>query len=96
MKKEFNLSLFLGCCLIAVSIVAAGWMVSRAIPDAQTTVSITEKAYLTPEEAADFCGLEVEDLQAFSEAPNLTAVINGKTVYWKAALIECMNSQFVK
>ena len=31
--KNFNLSQFLGCCVIGISIVIAGWLISKELPN---------------------------------------------------------------
>ena len=31
--KNFNLSQFLGCCVIGISIVIAGWLISKDLPN---------------------------------------------------------------
>ena len=50
MKKNFDLSLFLGCCVISVGIIVAGWLISKEMPDttkvpASLAITTTDSAY---------------------------------------------------
>ena len=50
MKKNFDLSTFLGCCVISIGIIIAGWLISRELPDtthvpSSLAVTITDSGY---------------------------------------------------
>ena len=50
MKKNFDLSLFLGCCVISVGIIVAGWLISKEMPDttkvpSSLAITTTDSAY---------------------------------------------------
>ena len=100
MKRVFNWGAFLGCLLIAVSVLAAGFLIRGAMPEQTEAVSVLDAEYLTPEQAAQYLGLEPIDLVALDktgafEPRKVSVRIQGKTVYRRSELADWMNSQFV-
>ena len=79
MKKNFDLSIFLGCCVISVGIIVAGWLISKELPEtthvpASLAVTTTDSAYgqfgeyLSVYEVAAYLGITDEDVTAFIDS----------------------------
>lgn len=79
MKKSFDISLFLGCCVISIGIIVAGWLISKELPDAthvpsSLAVTTTDTAYgqfgeyLSRYEVAAYLGITDEDVTALVES----------------------------
>ena len=96
MKNNINWGALIGGIVISIGLVISSFVIANSIGFATENRDIASKDYLTPEQAAYYCGLDVEDLSCFDDFPDVKTVINGKTVYWREVLIQCMNSQFVK
>ena len=70
--KDFNLSQFLGCCVIGISIVVAGWLISKEMPNTTqvpSNLSVVTQAqdeqygnYLSKYEVAAYLGITDEDV----------------------------------
>ena len=70
--KNFNLSQFLGCCVISIGIVVAGWLISKELPDTTKVPSnlsvITQTHdetfgdYLSKYEVAAYLGITDADV----------------------------------
>ena len=78
MKKNFDISLFLGCCVISIGIIVAGWLISRELPDtthvpSNLAVTTTDSAYgqfgeyLSNHQVAAYLGITDEDVNALVE-----------------------------
>ena len=74
--KNFDLSHFLGCCVIGASIVAAGWLIGRELPDTPhipSNLSVTSSGfrekdesfgkYLSEYEVAAYLSITDEDVE---------------------------------
>ncbi|MBP3616991.1 MAG: helix-turn-helix domain-containing protein [Lachnospiraceae bacterium] len=79
MKKSFDVSLFFGCCVISIGVMAAGWLISKELPDAthvpsSLAVTTTDTAYgqfgeyLSRYEVAAYLGITDEDVTALVES----------------------------
>lgn len=70
--KNFNLSQFLGCCVISAGIVVAGWLISQELPNTTQVPSslsvITKTAdeqygnYFSEYQVAAYLGITNEDV----------------------------------
>lgn len=70
--KSFNLSQFLGCCVISVGIIVAGWFISEELPDTTqvpSSLSVVTKTmdelygnYLSEYEVAAYLHITEEDV----------------------------------
>ena len=70
--KNFNLSQFLGCCVIGISIVIAGWLISKELPNTTqvpSNLSVMTQTqdeqygnYLSKYEVAAYLGITDEDV----------------------------------
>lgn len=86
--KNFNLSQFLGCCVINVGIMIAGWLISEELPDTTyvpSTLSVMTQTqdemfgdYLSKYEVAAYLGITEEDVDQLFHAGEL------KGTYMKA------------
>lgn len=87
MKKNFDVSLFLGCCVISVGIIVAGWLISKELPEttkvpsnlAVTTNSSTYGQYgeyLSKYEVAAYLGITDEDVNSLVESLIKTGELN--------------------
>lgn len=85
MKKNFDISLFLGCCVISIGIIIAGWLISKELPDtthvpSSLAVTTTDSAYgqfgeyLSEYQVAAYLGITNEDVTALIEAGELDGV----------------------
>lgn len=99
--KNFNLSTFLGCCVISAGIIVAGWLISSRIPDSPTippSLTVTTSNmddqyddYLTKYDVQGYLGVAEENLDALLESGELDSVytkIGTSYVFSKAALQE--------
>ena len=79
MKKNFDISVFLGCCVISIGIIIAGWLISKELPNtthvpsslAVTTAETTYGQYgeyLSKYEVAAYLGITDEDVAALVES----------------------------
>ena len=79
MKKNFDMSLFLGCCVISIGIIIAGWLISKELPDttrvpSNLAVTTTDVAYgqfgeyLSNHQVAAYLGITDEDVNALVES----------------------------
>ena len=72
--KNFNLSQFLGCCVISIGIVIAGWLISKELPNTTqvpSSLSVVTQArdemfgnYLSKYEVAAYLGITDEDVDS--------------------------------
>ena len=67
--KNFNISQFLGCCVIGASIIVAGWLISKEMPDTTqvpSNLSVTQEErigkYLSMYEAAVYLSISEDDV----------------------------------
>lgn len=71
--KTFNLSQFLGCCVISIGIIVAGWLISNELPDTASvpaSFSVTTRTadelygnYLSKYEVAAYLNITDEDVE---------------------------------
>ncbi len=90
--KNFNLSQFLGCCVISVGIVVAGWLISQELPDTTrvpSSLSVTTKTmdelygnYLSEYEVAAYLSIAEEDVDALLRTGKLdgTYMVAGESL----------------
>ena len=104
MKKNFDMSLFLGCCVISVGIIIAGWLISKELPEttrvpaslAVTTTNVDYAQfgeYLSKNEVAAYLGITDEDVNVLIEAgefDNTFTKLGANYVFVKSALDEWM------
>lgn len=70
--KNFNLSQFLGCCVISIGIIIAGWLISEELPNTTqvpASLSVVTKTmdelygnYLSKYQAAAYLNIADEDI----------------------------------
>ncbi len=102
--KNFNLSLFLGCCVIGISIIISGILISSNLPgttlvpsNLAVTTSNSEsgfKDFLSEYEVAGFLSINTEDvfnLIASGEFDTLSTKIGDSYVFSKVGLEAWMN-----
>ena len=104
MKKNFDLSLFLGCCVISAGIIVAGWLISKEMPDttkvpASLAITTTDSAYgefgeyLSKYELAAYLGITDDDVTSLINAGELKDVstkLGANYVFVKDAVDEWM------
>ena len=104
MKKNFDLSLFLGCCVISVGIIVAGWLISKEIPDttkvpASLAITTTDSAYgefgeyLSQYELAAYLGITDDDVTSLinsGELKDVSTKLGANYVFVKDAVDEWM------
>ena len=84
-KKNFDMSLFLGCCVISIGIIIAGWLISKELPDttrvpSNLAVTTTDVAYgqfgeyLSEYQLAAYLGITNEDVIALIKSGELEGV----------------------
>ena len=107
MKKNFDLSTFLGCCVISIGIIIAGWLISRELPDtthvpASLAVTTTDSGYgqfgeyLSQFELAAYLGITDEDVTTLINAGELDGVstkLGANYVFVKGKVDEWMESK---
>ena len=107
MKKNFDVSLFLGCCVISVGIIIAGWFIAQELPDtthvpSNLAVTTTDTAYgqygeyLSKYELAAYLGITDEDVVALIEAGELDGVstkLGANYVFVKSKVDEWMENR---
>lgn len=107
MKKNFDLSLFLGCCVISLGIVIAGWLISNALPGtihvpSNLAVSVTDTEYgqfgeyLSKYEVAAYLGITDEDVTTLiksGELDNISTKLGENYVFVKSKLDEWMENR---
>ena len=87
MKKNFDLSIFLGCCVISVGIIIAGWLISKEMPNttqvpSNIAVTTTDAAYgqfgeyLSEYQVAAYLGITDEDVSALVESLKKTGELD--------------------
>jgi hypothetical protein len=104
--KNFNLSLFLGCCVIGICIIISGIIVSNNLPDTThvpsnlavtTSNSVSEfKDFLSEYEVAAFLSIssdDVSNLIASGEFDAFGTKIGDSYVFSKVALEGWMNDK---
>lgn len=79
--KNFNLSQFLGCCVISIGIVVAGWLISEELPNTTqvpSVLSVTSQTqgeqfgnYLSKYEVAAYLGITDDDVNKLFNAGEL-------------------------
>lgn len=87
MKKNFDLSTFLGCCVISVGIIVAGWLISKELPDtthvpSSLAVSTSNSTngqfgeYLSEYQVSAYLGITNEDVTALIESLTKTGELD--------------------
>ena len=107
MKKSFDISLFLGCCVISAGIVIAGWFISKELPDtmhvpSSLAVTTTDSAYgqfgeyLSRYEVAAYLGITDEDVESLIKSGELDGVstkLGANYVFVKSKVDEWMENR---
>ncbi len=104
--KNFNLSFFLGCCVIGICIIVSGKLVSNNLPDTTlvpsnlnvtTSNSVSEfKDFLSENEAAAFLSISSDDVSNLIESGEFITFgtkIGDSYVFSKVALEGWMNGK---
>ena len=109
MKKPFDLSLFLGCCVISAGIILAGFLISKEMPDttkvpSNLAVTTTNHEYgnefgnyLSKYEVTAYLGITDEDVNTLIESGQLDEVstqLGANLVFSKERLDKWMEGQF--
>lgn len=109
MKKSFDLSLFLGCCVISVGIIIAGWLISKEMPEttkvpsnlAVTTTNVESGyefgSYLSKHEVSAYLGITSEDVDTLIQSGELDGVstrLGANVVFSKEGLDKWMEERF--
>ena len=104
MKKNFDISLFLGCCVISIGIIIAGWLISKELPEtthvpSSLAVTTTDSTYgqfgeyLSQYELAAYLGITDADVTTLMNAGELRDVstkLGANYVFVKDAVDEWM------
>ena len=104
MKKNFDLSLFLGCCVISVGIIVSGWLISKEMPDttkvpASIAITTTDSQYgefgeyLSKYELAAYLGITDDDVTSLinsGELKDVSTKLGANYVFVKDAVDEWM------
>ena len=107
MKKNFDISLFLGCCVISAGIVISGWLISKELPDtthvpSSLAVTTTDSAYgqfgeyLSQYEVAAYLGITDEDVASLIKSGELDGVstkLGANYVFVKSKVDEWMENR---
>ena len=107
MKKNFDISLFLGCCVIRIGIVIVGWLISKELPDtthvpSSLSVTTTDSAYgqfgeyLSQYEVAAYLGITDEDVESLIKSGELDGVstkLGANYVFVKSKVDEWMENR---
>ena len=100
--KNFNLTLFLGCCVISAGIITAGIIIADQLDDTPSDPSviaagvIASFVYLTKDEAAAFLRIAPDDLMELVRdraMDNAFAIVQGNYVFSREQLIYWMEGQ---
>ncbi len=105
--KNFDMSKFLGCCVIGICIVAAGWLISKELPEtakypASLAITTSDTGYgqfgdyLSIHEVAGYLRVTTEDVEVLMEKGQLNGVytkINANYVFSKEALKEWVENR---
>ncbi|NLB42132.1 MAG: helix-turn-helix domain-containing protein [Clostridiales bacterium] len=104
--KNFNLSVFLGCCVIGISIIISGILVSNNLPETTqvpsnlavtTSSSVSEFAdFLSQYEVSAFLKVsdeDVSDLIASDEFDKVGTKVGDSYIFSKVALEAWMNER---
>ncbi len=102
--KNFDLSHFLGCCVIGIGIVIAGWLISEELPETPDTTYVPSSYpvitqtqdehygnYLSKWQVADYLNigaLDVDALLSSGELDGTYTVIGEDYVFSKAKIDE--------
>ena len=90
--KNFNLSQFLGCCVISIGIIIAGWLISKELPNTTSvpaSFSVTTQTrdemfgnYLSKYEVTAYLNITDEDVDKLLNSGELdgTYTIAGETM----------------
>lgn len=107
MKKNFDISLFLGCCVISAGIIIAGWLISKELPEtthvpSSLAVTTTDSAYgqfgeyLSQYEVAAYLGITDEDVASLIKSGELDGVstkLGANYVFLKSKVDEWMENR---
>lgn len=107
MKKNFDISLFLGCCVISAGIIIAGWLISKELPEtthvpSSLAVTTTDSAYgqfgeyLSQYEVAAYLGITDEDVASLIKSGELDGVstkLGANYVFVKSKVDEWMENR---
>ncbi len=107
MKKNCDISLFLGCCVISAGIVISGWLISKELPDtthvpSSLAVTTTDSAYgqfgeyLSQYEVAAYLGITDEDVTSLIKSGELDGVstkLGANYVFVKSKVDEWMENR---
>lgn len=104
--KKFNLSFFLGCCIIGICIIISSLLISKSLPistpfPADIAVTTSDDAaefkdYLSEYEVAAFLSISSDDVSKLIESGEIDAYgtkIGDSYVFSKVALEGWMNDQ---
>lgn len=105
--KNFNLSLFLGCCIISIGIVIAGLLIAYHLPpviSGSFSGTITDGTpqfgdYLSEYEASAFLSMNTNDFIIFIQSGELQGtytVIQGNNVFSKEKLSQWVEARIEK
>ena len=106
-EKNFDISLFLGCCVISIGIIVAGFLISKELPDtthvpsnlAVTSVNSAHGQfgeYFSEYQVAAYLGITNEDVTALMEAGELDGVstkLGANYVFIKSKVDEWMENR---
>lgn len=107
MKKDFDISLFLGCCVISAGIIIAGWFISKELPDtthvpSSLAVTTTDSTYgqfgeyLSQYEVAAYLGITDGDVASLIKSGELDGVstkLGANYVFVKSKVDEWMENR---
>ena len=110
MKKNFDLSLFLGCCVISVGIIVAGWFISKEMPEttkvpSSLAITTTDSAYgefgeyLSKYELAAYLGITDDDVTSLinsGELKDVSTKLGANYVFVKDAVDEWMAERLAR
>ena len=106
--KNFNLSLFLGCCAISIGVIVAGYLIASKLPDyisgnfsGTLTGNINEYGqtdieYLSVYEVSGYLRIGYDNLNKLIESGELNGtytIIEGSIVFSKEKLSEWMKNR---
>ena len=106
-KKNFDMSLFLGCCVISIGIIIASWIISKELPDttrvpSNLAITTTDVAYgqfgeyLSEYQLAAYLGITNEDVTALIKSGELDGVstkLGQNYVFVKSKVDEWMENR---
>jgi len=102
--KNFNLSLFLGCCVISIGIIVAGFVIANQLPpviSGSFSGYVTDGTqqfgeYMSEYEASAFLGMITDDFIEFVQSGELKGtytVVQENYVFSKDKLAEWMKNR---